>query len=293
VGLSVDSTVARTNASNTFSAPQTVSGSLTATSFTGSGTGLTNLPASNLTGTLSDANLPTDVARLGAANSFTNAQSISFNSVNAALTVRNVVATGVLAAGSDYGVYGSGPWGLYGSSSTGNGVGVQGVGAGSGVAGQSYNGVGVYGVALSAGIAGVFNATNGGRILSGQNNGTEVFSIANNGNVKTSGSVVTTGSLTIGTGTAITEHLSMTFSLGVPSLKPNTCTTSTFTFTGASDGDTTALGVPNALMAAGNIIYSAWVSSANTVTIRACDINPNGPATTAVSGTVRVDIWKH
>ena len=285
---------------NSFTGNQTVNGSMTATEFIGSGAGLTNVAASNVTGTLSDANLPPDVARLGVANSFTNAQSISFKQLpnspvekNAALTVGNAVATGVLASGNDYGVYGKGAWGLYGSSTSATGVGVQGVGSASGVSGLSYNGVGVYGVTSSTGIAGAFNATNGGKILSGQSNGAEVFSVANNGNVNTSGSLATSGRVTIGGGTAITEHLSMTFSLRVPSLKPSTCTSSTFTLTGASDGDTAALGVPNALMSAGMIIYSAWVSAVNTVTIRACDINPNGPATTAVSGTVRVDIWKH
>jgi hypothetical protein len=42
-----------------------------------------------------------------------------------------------------------------------------------------------------------------------------------------------------------------------------------FTFAGASDGDTTALGVPNARMSGGgNLVYTAWVSAANTITVR-------------------------
>jgi hypothetical protein len=45
VNLAVDSTVARTNAANTFLGNQTVSGALTATSFSGDGSGLTNVTA--------------------------------------------------------------------------------------------------------------------------------------------------------------------------------------------------------------------------------------------------------
>jgi hypothetical protein len=41
----------------------------------------------------------------------------------------------------------------------------------------------------------------------------------------------------------------------------------TITVTGASDGDVVSLGVPNAAVNA-NTFYSAWVSSANTVTVR-------------------------
>lgn len=295
VSLSVDSTVARTNASNTFSAPQTVSGAVTATSFTGSGAGLTNIPASNLTGAVPDANLPSDVARTGIANSFTNSQAISANSQYAALTVFNGAYAGVQATGGQYGIYASGAFGVYGVTTSPAGMGIQGVAPNSiGVQGATSTGVGVYGVSTAgAGTAGRFNAQNGGKILSGQNNNVEVFSVANNGSVNTSGSLATSGPVTIGGGTPIAEHLSMTFSLSVASLKPSTCTSSTFTLTGASDGDTTALGVPNALMSAGMIIYSAWVSAANTVTIRACNVNPNGPAAAAASGTVRVDIWKH
>ena len=69
----------------------------------------------------------------------------------------------------------------------------------------------------------------------------------------------------------------------------------TVALSGASDGDSIALGVPNSLMAAGSGIlnYAAWVSAANTVTIRVCNLNVNGPKTDPVSGIIRVDVWKH
>jgi hypothetical protein len=41
----------------------------------------------------------------------------------------------------------------------------------------------------------------------------------------------------------------------------------TITVTGAADGDVVSLGVPNAAVNA-NTSYSAWVSAANTVTVR-------------------------
>jgi hypothetical protein len=39
------------------------------------------------------------------------------------------------------------------------------------------------------------------------------------------------------------------------------------------------------------VIYTAWVSAANTVTVQACDIL--GTQKTAGTGSIRVDLWKH
>lgn len=49
----------------------TISGAVTATSFTGSGAGLTGIPVSAVQGALSASSLPNDLARTGAANAFT------------------------------------------------------------------------------------------------------------------------------------------------------------------------------------------------------------------------------
>ena len=114
------------------------------------------------------------------------------------------------------------------------------------------------------------------------------------GNVSASGNLSIGGSTTIGGGTPIVEHLSATLSPSFPALKPSTCATANFTVTGPSDGDTLALGVPNARTSGGGtIVYFAWVSAANTVTVRACNIDPNAPQKTAGSGVIRVDLWKH
>jgi uncharacterized repeat protein (TIGR03803 family) len=113
------------------------------------------------------------------------------------------------------------------------------------------------------------------------------------GNVSVTGNLSTTGTLTIGTGgTAITKHLSMTFNPTLTvSTRGNPCTSVAFPFTGASDGDSIALGVPNSRMI-GSAVYTAWVSAANTITIRACAFSPN-PPTSFGSGAIRVDLWKH
>jgi hypothetical protein len=136
------------------------------------------------------------------------------------------------------------------------------------------------------------NATNLGGVAAGNYARLDIGN-SFTGNQGIAGNISASGSVAIGGGTPILKHLSITATLSVPSIKPSSCTSSSFTLAGASNGDTTALGVPNALMTAGTIVYSAWVSAPNTIVIRACDVNPNGPATTAASGTIRVDLWKH
>ncbi|HKW24689.1 MAG TPA: LamG-like jellyroll fold domain-containing protein [Terriglobales bacterium] len=67
------------------------------------------------------------------------------------------------------------------------------------------------------------------------------------GNLSTSGNSVTAGTTTLGNGgTPIVGHLSATFNPSFPPFKASTCATASFTVPGASDGDTLALGVPNA-----------------------------------------------
>jgi hypothetical protein len=72
------------------------------------------------------------------------------------------------------------------------------------------------------------------------------------------------------------------------------CATASFAFAGVSDSDTTALGVPDARMTGGgNIVYTAWVSAANTITLQACNPNANTPQKASGLGAIRVDAWKH
>jgi hypothetical protein len=106
-----------------------------------------------------------------------------------------------------------------------------------------------------------------------------------------------TSGVTIGSGgTPIVQHVSATFDIAVPSLKPNTCAnvTNTFTAVGSGTNDTIALGIPSAFMnAGGSLMFNAWESGPNILTIRVCNVSPNGPAASAVSGTIRVDLFKH
>ena len=115
------------------------------------------------------------------------------------------------------------------------------------------------------------------------------------GNQSISGNLSTAGSTILGGGTPIVEHLSALFNPSIAALKPATCATANFTLTGASDGDTLALGVPNARMTGGTGVilnYFAWVSATNTVTIQVCNVG-GSPQKTAGTGAIRVDVWKH
>jgi len=98
--------------------------------------------------------------------------------------------------------------------------------------------------------------------------------------------------LTIGGGTAIKNHLSATASLDYDlSAAGITCQDLTITVTGAADGDTVGLGVPNALASSAGVVLSGFVSSANTVTVRACDVTSSNPD--PAGATVRADVWVH
>ena len=113
------------------------------------------------------------------------------------------------------------------------------------------------------------------------------------GNLTAQSSVISNGPVTIGqSGTPIIEHLSQTPTITVPPVAPNNCATLTpVTFLGASDGDTIALGIKNALTSGGNLTYFVWVSATNTISIKVC--NPHGTTNSSLTGMIRVDIWKH
>jgi hypothetical protein len=114
------------------------------------------------------------------------------------------------------------------------------------------------------------------------------------GNQSVTGNSSTSGTTIIGSGgTPILKHLSATFNPAFGALKATTCATATLSLTGANDGDTVALGIPNArTTGGGNVLYFAWVSAANSITIEACNVSAS-PQKTAGSGAIRVDVWKH
>ena len=112
------------------------------------------------------------------------------------------------------------------------------------------------------------------------------------GNQSVNGNETLAGSVSIGNGTAITKHLSALFNPSFPVLGKGACVTASFAFSGVSDGDTTALGVPNARVAGPGFLYTAWVSAANTITLEECNVSGTNQRA-AGSGSIRVDVWKH
>lgn len=90
-------------------------------------------------------------------------------------------------------------------------------------------------------------------------------------------------------GPRIVRHLSATGALNFD-LTGTVCQDLTITVTGAADGDVVTIGVPNGSVTA-ETQFSAWVSAANTVTVRACRLS--GTARDPASGTFRADVWQH
>lgn len=118
-----------------------------------------------------------------------------------------------------------------------------------------------------------------------------------NNNITTTGSL-TVNSLTVNGGTSITGHRSGTATnLTSASISASTCGDyGTITVTGAAVGDTVYVSPDGASSATGvedsNLSWGAYVSSANTVTIRAC--NMTALAIDAGDDQEwRADVWKH
>lgn len=104
------------------------------------------------------------------------------------------------------------------------------------------------------------------------------------------GSVACSGPLTVGvSGTPLVTILSATAVLDFPNTLAQTSNDLTIAVAGAAVGDTVSIGVDNASVMA-NSSYSAWVSAANTVTIRFTNAGalPRDPA----SGTFRATVFK-
>jgi len=145
VNLSVDTTkVPQLATANTFTANQTVNGTLTATSLSGNGAAITNVNANQLGGLSSSS-----FAKLASANTFTAAQTI-----NGAVTITASSGTNALTANAtgNLNAIGASTSSQSGgaivgtvTSSTGTSIGVSGSTA-------SNSGVGVYGLNSGAGI---------------------------------------------------------------------------------------------------------------------------------------------
>jgi hypothetical protein len=107
-----------------------------------------------------------------------------------------------------------------------------------------------------------------------------------------SSAAIAASSLTLGNGTAILGHLSAVVLLDFAPIPASSCSTLSSSLAGASDGDTVALGIPGVLGPVDGVTWFAWVSAADTVSVRGC----NATLTATVDpppATVRVDVWKH
>ncbi len=99
-------------------------------------------------------------------------------------------------------------------------------------------------------------------------------------------------SLIVGNGTPIVQHISVTTLVGFAVIPANSCSTQLAGVSGATDGDTVALGIPSALGAVDGLTWFAWVSSTDTVSIRGC--NATLAATLNLPpASIRLDVWKH
>jgi len=100
------------------------------------------------------------------------------------------------------------------------------------------------------------------------------------------------GSATIGGGTAIKRHMSNAASLDFDSIPANSCAQLTITAAGAADGDVISLGVPSALASLMGVQVTGFVSSPNTVTVRACNITATA-TTNPPAVTVRISVSQY
>ena len=125
------------------------------------------------------------------------------------------------------------------------------------------------------------------------------FSIGNNTDtaplaVGTTGQfqVSSAGAVTIGGGTAITQHVSTTAALAFAGFAAQSCNTLSVAVNGAAEGDAVALGIPNAVGSLDGVTWFGWVSGPGVVSIRGCNATVNTvPAPAAAN--IRVDVWRH
>jgi hypothetical protein len=104
---------------------------------------------------------------------------------------------------------------------------------------------------------------------------------------------VSSSGFTIGSGgSAISKVLTATATLDFADTAPQATTDLTITVTGAVDGNVVVLGIVNASHPAGSCDFRAWVSAADTVTVRFMNNNLIGNINPA-SGTFRATVIQH
>lgn len=157
--------------------------------------------------------------------------------------------------------------------------GVASLGAGGGISGPTWT-IGSDGT-FNNGVAAI-NGVDGSATFASGNATIDVL-----GNLSAFSAVLNT--VSVGGGATLSGLFSATAVLDFPNTLAQTSSDLTVTVTGAGLGDTVSIGVPNASVMA-NSSYSAWVSAADTVTIRFTNAGalPRDPA----SGTFRATVFK-
>jgi hypothetical protein len=107
--------------------------------------------------------------------------------------------------------------------------------------------------------------------------------------VNSSGNISTSGSLVIGSGTAIVKHLSVTATWDPGNLADGAVEGKAVTVTGAAAGDTCVAALST--IGAVNWLISCNISGDNTAQV--VIMNKTGGDSNLASGTVRVDVWQH
>lgn len=97
--------------------------------------------------------------------------------------------------------------------------------------------------------------------------------------------------LPTGTTAAVGQGLTGTASLNFTSIAANACSALTISVPGAADGDAVSLGIPNVLASTASLSFTGFVSAANTVTVRACNV-ATGASADPAAATVRAVVWK-
>lgn len=110
------------------------------------------------------------------------------------------------------------------------------------------------------------------------------------GNTLIASNGLQTNTLQISAGTTINKYISATASLNFGSTAASSSSDLTITLTGAAVGDAVILGTANASVLA-NSCFTAWVSAANTVTVRFLNAQAVG-ALDPAAGTFKVAIFQ-